>query len=228
MILSANQPYFAPFPGFFYKAYRSDIFVLLDDVQFPHGTTWISRNRFKGHQGALWLTVPVRKKGLGLQKICQVRICHEGRWAKKHLESLKTAYKKAPYLTEHLEFLNEMFSEKNETLIDLNLAVIRYLMKSLDIQTQTVLLSELHAPSTGSRRLVDLCKELGAGQFLAQASAKKYIDERLFEHAGVELKFFTPPIPIYPQLWGDFLANLSVLDLVLNCGPKAREILLSP
>jgi len=227
MILSAHQPYFAPFPGFFYKAFMSDLFVMLDDVQFPQGTTWISRNRFKSHQGALWITVPVWKKGMGLQKISEVRICHEGRWAKKHVESLKTAYRKAPYLAEHLGFLEEMFSEKNEKLIDLNLALIQYLMKALDIQAKTVLLSDLNVPSSGSRRLVDVCKKLGASQFIAQTPAKKFIDEKLFLDAGVELSFFNPPAPIYPQLWGDFIANLSVFDLVLNCGPKAHDILVN-
>jgi hypothetical protein len=227
MILSAHQPYFAPFPGFFYKAFMSDLFVMLDDVQFPQGTTWISRNRFKSHQGALWITVPVWKKGMGLQKISEVRICHEGRWAKKHVESLKTAYRKAPYLAEHLGFLEEMFSEKNEKLMDLNLALIQYLMKALDIQAKTVLLSDLNVPSSGSRRLVDVCKKLGASQFIAQTPAKKFIDEKLFLDAGVELSFFNPPAPIYPQLWGDFIANLSVFDLVLNCGPKAHDILVN-
>jgi hypothetical protein len=227
VILSANQPYFAPFPGFFYKAWMSDLFVILDDVQFPRGTTWLSRNRFKSHQGALWITVPVWKKGLGLQKISDVRICHEGRWAKKHLESLKTAYRKAPYLSENLEFLEEMFSEKNEKLMDLNLAVIHYLMRALAIKTQLVLLSNLNVPSTGSRRLVDLCAKLGASRFIAQAPAKKFLDEKSFQDAGVELCFFNPPTPIYPQLWGDAIANLSVFDLLLNCGPKAYDILVN-
>jgi WbqC-like protein family len=226
MILSANQPYFAPFPGFFYKVWMSDLFVLLDDVQFPQGTTWISRNRFKSHQGALWITVPVWKKGKGLQKINEVRICHEGRWAKKHLESLKTAYKKAPYLSEHLEFLEEMFSEKKETLLELNLAVIHYLMNALAIRTKWVLLSDLDVPSTGSRRLVDLCTTLGASQFVAQAPAKKFLDEKSFQEAGIEITYVSPPPPVYPQLWGDFIANLSAFDLVLNCGPKATDILL--
>jgi hypothetical protein len=227
MILSANQPYFAPFPGFFYKARMSDLFLILDDVQFPQGTTWISRNRFKSHQGALWITVPVWKKGMGLQRISEVRICHEGRWAKKHLESLKTAYKKAPFLSDHLEFLEEMFSEKNERLMDLNLAVIRYLMRALAIRTKLVLLSDLNVLSTGSRRLVDLCTKLGASHFVAQAPAKKFLDEKSFQDAGIEITYVNPPAPIYPQLWGDFIANLSVFDLILNCGPKAREILVA-
>ena len=226
MILSAHQPYFAPFPGFFYKAWMSDLFVLLDDVQFPQGTTWITRNRFKSHQGALWLTVPVWKRGLGLQKISEVRICHQGRWAKKHLESLKTAYKKAPYLAEHLGFLEKMFSEEDEKLLDLNLAVIHYLLGALAIKTKLVLLSDLSVPSTGSQRLVDLCTTTGASQFLAQAPAKKFLDEKSFVEAGVTIRYVHPPVPIYPQLWGDFLANLSAFDLLLNCGPKSNDILI--
>jgi hypothetical protein len=228
MILSANQPYFAPFPGFFYKAWMSDLFVLMDDAQFPQGTTWISRNRFKSHQGALWITVPVWKKGLGLQKITEVRICHEGRWAKKHLESLKSAYRKAPYLSEHLDFLEEMFSEKKETLMDLNLAAIRYLMRALAIKTELVLLSDLDVCSTGNRRLVDLCTKLGASQFMAQAPAKKFLDEKSFQDAGIEIVYINPPVPIYPQLWGEFITNLSAFDFVLNCGPKAIDILVNP
>jgi hypothetical protein len=176
----------------------------------------------------LWVTVPVWKKGLGLQKICEVRICHEGRWAKKHLESLKTAYKNAPYLPEHEEFLEEIFSEKNERLSELNLAVIRYLMRALAIKTKLVLLSDLDIPSTGNRRLVDLCTRLGASRFVAQAAAEKYLDEKFFRDKGIGIRYVKPPIPIYPQLWGDFIENLSAFDLVLNCGPKAHDILVNP
>jgi hypothetical protein len=225
MILSASQPYFAPFPGFFFKAHISDIFVILDSVQFPRGTTWISRNRFKGPHGKLWMTIPVWKKGLGLQRINDVGIYHEGRWRRKHLESLKTAYAHAPYFPEHLPFLNEMFSESFQRLIDLNLAVITHLMRHLNVQTRVELLSELDIRSSGDERLVDLCRKFQAKRFLAQASARKYLDSRAFEAAGIELEFFQPPSPVYPQLWGDFIPNLSAFDLLFNCGPKAHDIL---
>lgn len=110
MILSAYQPYFAPYPGFFYKALLSDIFVLMDCVQFPRGTTWVSRNRFKNDQGTLWLTVPVLKKGLGLQKINNVKIYYENNWNRKYLLSIKSAYSHAPYLNEHISFFEKIFS----------------------------------------------------------------------------------------------------------------------
>jgi hypothetical protein len=226
MILSTNQPYFSPFPGFFYKAHQSDIFVILDEVQFPLGTTWLSRNRFKNDQGTLWMTVPVWKKGLGLQRINEVKICHEGRWAKKHLESLKSAYGKAPFFRDHLGFVKGMFSPSVERLLDLNMEIIRYLMDQLHMETKLVLLSELGIEARGDQLLIEICKKLGASQFLAQHAVKKYLNEGLFQEAGIELKYFRPPALIYPQLWGSFLPNLSTFDLLFNCGPKARDILI--
>jgi hypothetical protein len=226
MIVSANQPYFCPYPGFFYKACRADVLVLLDEVQFPRGTTWITRNRFKNDQGFLWLTIPVWKKGLGLQQINQVRICREGRWPRKHLGSLKTAYAHAPYLGDHLAFLEEIFTNPREKLIDLNLAIIRYLMASLNLSTRLVLLSELGITARGTQLLVEISQTLGASTFLASSQARKYLDAGLFEAHDIELSIFTFDAPIYPQLWGDFLANLSTFDLLLNCGPKALDIIL--
>lgn len=225
MILSTNQPYFSPYPGFFYKAHLSDIFVILDQVQFPQGTTWTTRNRFKNHQGTLWMTVPVWKKGLGLQAIGEVKICHEGRWAKKHLESLKSAYGKAPYFRDHLNFVEDMFSPKYEKILDLNLDIIRYLMGHLLIDTKVILLSELEIDASGDQLLIDICRKMGISQFLAQTAARKYLNARLFQEAGIQIKFFKPPSLVYPQLWGSFIPNLSVFDLIFNCGPKAHDIL---
>jgi hypothetical protein len=227
MIVSTNQPYFFPYPGFFYKAHLSDTFVILDEVQFPRGTTWVTRNRFKNDQGTRWMTIPVWKKGLGLQKINEVRICNEGRWAKKHLGSLKSAYASAPYLLEHLNFVERIFASDFCKLIDLNLTIIRYLMEHLHINTEVVLLSELGIESRGDRLLVEICTRLGASHFLTQNAASKFLNEDPFHDAGIQLSSFKPISLVYPQLWGDFVPNLSTLDLILNCGPKARDILFS-
>ena len=226
MILSASQPYFAPFPGFFFKAHRSDIFLILDEVQFPRGTTWITRNRFKGDQGTLWMTIPVWKKGLGLQFIDQVKICNEGRWRHKHLTTFKNAYGKAPYFQEHQDFLEWLFDERFDKIIDLNMAIIRYLMDNLQIRTKVKRLSELDIKGKGDLRLIEACKRMKASRFLAQAPALKYLNQELFREAEIELEFFNRPSPVYPQLWGDFIPNLSAFDLLFNCGPRAHDILI--
>lgn len=227
MILSTNQPYFIPYSGFFYKARQSDVFVILDSVQFPRGTTWITRNRLKNDQGPLWLTVPVWKKGLGLQYIHEVRICHAFRWAAKHLASLKFAYAKAPYLTDHLPFVEDTYLARFEKLIDLNMAFIYYLLRQLKIRTEIKFLSDLGIQAAGNQLLVEICRQLGASVYLAQPAAAKYLDSGLFQKEGIQIQFIKPPAWVYPQLWGPFIPNLSALDLLFNCGPKAHDILIS-
>jgi hypothetical protein len=171
------------------------------------------------------MTVPVKKKGLGLQSINTVGICHDGRWAKKHLDSLKSAYSNAPYYKDHLSFVEDLFLSRFDKLIDLNLKIIFYLMKHLRIDTEVILLSELEIQARGDQLLIEICRKLGAPRFLAQRAAGKYLDSDRFKAAGILLTEFKPPSLVYPQLWGDFIPNLSALDLVFNCGSKAHDIL---
>jgi hypothetical protein len=157
--------------------------------------------------------------------INEVRICHEGRWRKKHLASLKIAYANAPFFKDHKTFLEDVFSEHFEKLIDLNLNIIRHLMKHIRISTRVMQLSELGIEAHEPQLSVEICKHLGASHFLAQNSAKRYLDEEAFRKAGIDLKLFNPRPAVYPQLWGPFITNLSTFDLLFNCGPKAFDIL---
>jgi len=225
MIVTTSRPYFAPFAGFFYRVHLADIFVILDDIQFPRGTTWITRNRFKNDQGTWWMTIPVWKKGLGLQKINEVRICHEGRWAHKHLAGLKQSYANAPYFADHLQFLAKSFAAGLDRIIDFNLRIIRHLMLNLGIDTELRQLSELNIKAAGDHLLIEICRFFGASVYLAPAAAGKYLNPHLFEKAGIELRCVKPRTPVYPQLWSDFIPDLSTFDLLFNCGPKAHEIL---
>ena len=131
------------------------------------------------------------------------------------------------YFEDHLEFVERLFSSNIEKIADLNLQIIRYLLDQLHIETKLVLLSELDIEARGDRLLIELCERLGTDRFLTQKGAKKYLNEPLFQDTGIELAYFRPPSPIYPQLWGSFIPNLSAFDLLFNCGPKARDMLIS-
>ena len=149
MIISTNQPYFAPYPGFFYKAQLSDCLVILDGVQFPRKTTWITRNRFKNDQGTLWMTIPVRKKGLGFQRISEVRICYAENWPQKYLRSFYHAYARAPFLSEYVGVMERVLSLQPAYLLDLNMEIINAILEYLKIDTQMVLMSELGVSGKG-------------------------------------------------------------------------------
>lgn len=226
MIVSCARPYFCPYPGYFAPALASDVFVVLDDVQFPLGSTWTTRNRFKNDQGAFWMGVPVWKKGLGLQSIREVKISHEGRWRRKHLASLSQAYLHAPYLHEHMGIFERMFSSSQESLCEMNTELIAYVLAELGAKARLVRMSETGVTDRGTQLLVEICRRLGAKSYLAGDASRKWIDTGLFEDAGIDLVFMKAPSPVYPQLWGGIVQNLSVFDLLFNCGPRSRAYLL--
>jgi len=120
--------------------------------------------------------------------------------------------------------LKKMFSGEYEKLVELNLEIIRYVAGLLKIRTRMVRLSELDIQARGTALIIEICRRLGADRYLTQATAAKYLDAELFREAGIDLLTFQPPAPSTPAL-GDFIPNLSVLDLLFNCGPKSREIL---
>lgn len=225
MIVACHQPNFLPWIGFFYKALLADLVVLLDDVQFARGFTWVNRNRLKCDQGELWLTVPVKKKGRGLQKISDVEVLNEGNWPRRFFQGISQNYAHAPYFAEHRAFLKDLMQMRWRKLVDLNVAAIYYLADNLGIGNKVVLQSSLQIQSQGSELLVKISKETGADVYLTPLVSKKYVDENLFAKQGITIQFFKFIPPVYPQLWGEFIYNLSALDLLLNCGGKILEII---
>lgn len=214
-----------PWPGFFYKAIKADTLVFLDNVQFPLGTSWLNRNRLKNKSGAFWLTVPVWKRGRGMQSINGVEICNERDWQRKHYLSLIHAYKNAPYFYEHLDFFKEIFNKKWQRLLDLNLVILKHLLNALGIKKDIILSSSLNINAKGQELLIKICKRLSASYYVSLSTSKKYVGKRLFQRENIDVRFYPFKPMVYPQLWGDFIPNLSSIDLLLNCGNKALAII---
>jgi hypothetical protein len=225
MIIACHQPNFLPWPGLFFKAIHADELVLLDDVQFPLGGSWVNRNRLKNDQGELWLTVPVWKRERSGQRIDRVEICNEGNWRNKHLSSLEHAYRNAPYREDHLPFLRDIYHRHWDRLLDLNLVILDYLRLSLGLAKPFIRASTFGVDAKGSHRLLALCRAVEADSYLSVSSSRKYLDQELFHHHGIQLTTYRYDPPVYPQLWGDFLSNLSTLDLLLNCGQRSPGII---
>ena len=233
MLVACHQPNYLPWSGYFHKIRLADVFVILDSIQFPRGRSWVSRNRIKTSRGQLWLTVPVKRKGLGLQRIQDVEIDNNymgcppldcgmlPMWGKKHLLSLVHFYKKAPYFSDYIDFFTNVYEKRWGRLSDLNLALIKEIKKWLEIDTKIVCSSEL---GIGDRHacplLIEICKSLGADTYFSGSGGRKYIDDEKFKAQGINVKYFSFEPSAYPQFWGDFISNLSIVDLLFNCGKK--------
>lgn len=225
MILATHQPIFLPWPGFFHKAAHVDRVVLLDDVQYPRGRTWLNRNRLKNEDGELWLTVPVQKKGRGLQSIRQVEI-YDGRdWRKKHLLSIRQNYANAPYFDEVCAAIEAIYRRKHGRLAEFNADLIRYLWVALSIEADLLLQSDLGIEGKGTNLLVDICVQQGADRLAVFPHVDKHLDTAEMERRGVRTHHLAFRPPVYPQLWGDFIYNLSTLDMLFNLGPRSAELI---
>ena len=227
MIVATHQPIFSPWPGFFFKAMKADYIVLLDDVQFPQGRGWVNRNRLKNEHGEMWLTVPVWKKGLGLQIIRKVEICNETDWQRKHLQSIRQNYANAPYLKEYFPILETIYRENNRLLIEFNLNIIKFFWGLLGLKTELYLQSELGVTGRGTELIINICKQLHADTYMTFHIVENYLDILQMNQSGLQIEFSSFHPPVYPQLWGEFIYNLSTLDMLLNCGEKSRDIIFS-
>ena len=223
MIVSVHQPQYLPWLGYFDKIARCDTFIFLDNVQFKKNE-WQNRNKIKTDKKYQWLSVPVIHR-FG-QKIHEVEINNTVRWGKKHLHALVTNYSKAPFFKEHLDFLAKTYDQEWKRLVDINLHLIRYLVRTLGIWNKKFLLASDYQSREGpTERLVDLCKQVDAGVYLSGQDGAKYLDLDEFKREGIQVIFQNYKHPLYPQLFGDFEPYLSIVDLLFNCGPESLSIL---
>jgi len=114
-----------------------------------------------------------------------------------------------------------------EHLCELNIPIIRYVADYLGITTTIRRSSDMPIRAKGTALLLDICRHTGANQFLIPRSARRHLDEPAFRNAGIFLQTYRLPTWTYPQLWGDFLPNLSIFDMLFNLGPKTAELLRS-
>ena len=218
MTVTIHQPHYLPWVGYLDKVDRADCFVILDTVAFTKNG-WQNRNRIKTPAGPQWLTVPVRQRSA--QPLADVAIDAGTAWGRKHLHALTTNYESAPFFAAHRGFLEALYGRTWERLLDLNLETFRYLADVLGLTTPTVLASSLGVPGTATERLVAICRALGADTYLAGAGGHGYLDPRRFEEAGIAVRFQDFACPLYPQRFGAFVADLSVVDLLFNCGDES-------
>ncbi|MFQ5880860.1 MAG: WbqC family protein [Candidatus Methylomirabilales bacterium] len=218
------QPSYLPWLGYFDQLYRSEVFVLYDDVQFDkHG--WRNRNRIKTAAGPQWLTVPVRTGGLGPQPINRIAIVNGGGWPRKHLTALRLNYSRAPFFGEYIGAFEALYARPWERLLDLNLAALEILTEALGLRRRVVLSSALGIPGRRLERLLQICQALGAQTYLTGDAAEGYLDGGLFAAHGIAVEFHRYRHPVYRQLHGDFIPYLSVVDLLFNAGPDSLAIL---
>jgi WbqC-like protein family len=210
--------------GFFHKLQQGDIFVALDSVQFQKNGLQ-NRNKVKNQQGWQWLTVPVSQH-LG-QLINQVNLNSNVPWQRKHWNTLVSNYSRAPYFDKYAPGLEKLLAKQWTNLCELDMALIKWVMDALGINTPIVYSSALDVGGNKTELLINICQALGADAYLSGSGGKRYMDLTAFEAAGIDVIWQEFSFPSYVQVFPDlgFVSELSVIDTLFCCGPETSNFL---
>jgi len=228
-IAAIHQPNYIPWLGYFFKIAHADKFVFLDNVVYPD-TGFVNRNSIKMPSGPAWLTIPVISKGRRGQLIGDVETDNTRQWEERHLATLRCNYGRAPYFKETFALLEPHYraaSGNRSSLAAFNIGVICSIVTYLGVSTQFIRASELNVSGQKTDLLLDICREIGASAYLAGTGAKSYQEDAKFEDVGITPVYSPFSQQSYPQLFGEFAGNLSVVDVLMNCGYLGTRRLLS-
>lgn len=224
MKVTIHQPEHMPWLGYFDKMAKADIYVILDIVQYRKNY-FQNRNKFIDPRtgDVYWLTVPVLLKGHTSLTIKDMQINNSQNWKRKYWAKLQDSYRKHPHFHPYSEEVYSILTEDWEYLAKLNLALIEFFRKHLNINNKLIRASELDIDGKQSELLLDICKKTKASVYLAGPSGRDYLDKNIFEKSGIDVEFHAFEHPVYPSV--RFAPYLSTLDLLMNCGEKSANIL---
>ena len=226
MLVAIHQPHYLPWLGYLHRMARADLFIVLDHVQFERGN-YQNRTQVRVNGAPHWLTVPVQQRSQK-ERIVEKAIDNSQPWTLKHFETLRRAYGGAGFFGTYATDLRAIYEREWERLADLNACTLEFMRDALDIRTPLVKSSELGVEGAKSELVLNLCQAVGASTLLVGlGGSRNYLDRAAFAAAGIGLRMQAFTHPAYPQRGGSpFTAGLSALDLLFNCGPHSRQILL--
>jgi hypothetical protein len=219
MIVAIHQPNYLPYLGFFDKMKQSDVFVIYDDAQF-NKEDFHHRNKIRIYHGWKWLTVPVKKKLIPINRIfIRNEVTIKGlSWSDAHLNEIKDNYKVTPHYSTYEQDIFKIYQRSYEKLIDLNMEIIYFLMDAFNIKKKIIFSSELGFTSKSSQRLIEIVEALGSNIYLSGPGGQEYLDISLFNDKGIKVLFQDYKNPLYDQYYKGFIPNLSAIDALFNIG----------
>ncbi len=222
-----HQPDFASYLGFFQRFLHADLYIVLDHVQFVQGTSrsWTHRDKIKTAQGERWLTLGIKKPGLGTA-INMVELADDDGWKDRNLDLLRENYRHAPGFSEAFPEIARLYEPSPRYMADFCLHFMNGILDLLGMKIEQVRSSTLTPTASKNELLIELLQKVGSTRYLSGLGARDYMRPELFEEAGIEVVWQNFTHPTYPQQFGDFIPYLSILDTLLNCGIAGTRDLL--
>lgn len=224
--ITIHQPEYLPYIGFFERLADADIFVVLDDVGYQKNA-FMNRNKIKTNKGPKWITIPVKGRSSNL-KINEVLIDNSKDWGVSQWGSIVFNYSKAPFFKDYSGFFEETFKKKWDSICELDIYLIANVINFLGFNLEIKKSSELGVGGRGTERLINICKELKADNYLSGPGNEEHqVEEDVFIKEGIKVKIRNFSNTEYPQMFMNqgFSPYMSIIDLLFNRGPQSKNII---
>jgi hypothetical protein len=223
-IVAIHQPNFFPWLGFFDKIARSDIFVLMDNVQFPRTSRGCMCNRVKLllNKEAKWVTAPVDRTRSKKMLIKNMRFKEDVRWRPKLIRSLQIHYQKAPHFKDFFPFVSALINNQTDRLAVYNAHAIKAFCRILEIDTNKIVFgSHIQAEGSATDLLIAMTIAAGGTVYMSGDGAGGYQQDRRFETAGLKLRYQNFVHPVYRHMHPNyFVPGLSIIDVLMHVSAK--------
>ena len=223
MRLGIMQPYFFPYLGYWQLLANVDKYVVYDDVTYIKGG-WINRNNFLINGQKNLLTMQLEKAS-SYTLIKDIAIKDD---FVKFLKTIEMGYKKAPFFEDIFRLLKDICQcpdkKLGQFLFNSHIKICEY----LGIDTELILSSsfEKHAELKGKDKVISICKQLGADEYINAIGGQELYDKKEFAENGIRLNFIQANLREYRQLKNEFVAGLSIIDIMMfNSKEEIKEML---
>jgi len=215
MKIGIMQPYFFPYIGYFALIKAVDKFVLYDDVAYIKNG-WINRNRIKVGNNDNYITVPVTNASTNYL-INEVKIVNYVNFKTRLFKTLEQNYKKAPSYIRIIDLLMDIFRGSFDYMNDLNRKALSGVIDYLDINTEVITSSSINKNKElrSEAKVIDICKVLNGDVYINPIGGRELYSKENFQKEGICLKFIKMNDIIYEQGKGDFIPNLSIIDVLM-------------
>jgi hypothetical protein len=221
------QPYFWPYIGYFQMIGAVDSFIVYDDIQYTK-SGWINRNRLCRDGAAVTFSLPL-KSASGCPDVRERELADDFN-REKLLNQIKGAYGRAPYFAQTLPLIETVVRHPEKNLFRFLLHSLLKTTERIGISTRILISSDIDIDHglKGQERVLALCEAVDTTTYVNLSGGVALYSADAFRARGMRLQFIRTTPFEYAQLRQPFIANLSIIDvLMFNSLESIRSVLCS-
>ncbi|MDI5934145.1 WbqC family protein [Halomonas kalidii] len=214
MKIAIMQPYLFPCIGYYQLVRCVDKFVVYDDVNYIK-RGYINRNYILDKGCRRRFTVPVPGASIH-KKISELTFSGE---IESILEGIRHAYAKAPFFEEIFPLIRNVFEGEDRSISAVCSDGINEVFGYLGMVPDVSFSSQLGYDRrfSGAEKLMAICDVLDSRHYVNSIGGQALYKKEYFSSKGVDISFLKSREIRYAQGGSQFVANLSMIDVLMWC-----------